>query len=209
MNFETYNLKGSKAGEITLPEEIFGLAINNNLLHQVAVSQASNRRESHAHTKDRGEVAGTGKKPWKQKGTGRARAGSVRSPLWRKGGITFGPRNERSYKKEIPAKMRRKALFMALSGKLADNELIILDALQSEKGKTKEMAELFAKLPVGKATVLVALQKHEPALVKAIFNLKNVKVLEVRNLNSLDVLNSKYFVTTKGGIEELKKVFLK
>ena len=209
MNFETYNQKGSKAGEITLPEEIFGLAINNNLLHQVAVSQASNRRESHAHTKDRGEVAVTGKKPWKQKGTGRARAGSVRSPLWRKGGITFGPRNERSYKKEIPAKMRRKALLMALSGKLADNELIILDALQSEKGKTKEMAELFAKLPVGKATVLVALQKHEPALVKAIFNLKNVKVLEVRNLNSLDVLNSKYFVTTKGGIEELKKVFLK
>lgn len=209
MNFETYNQKGSKAGDITLPEEIFGLAINTNLLHQVSVSQASNRRENHAHTKDRGEVAGTGKKPWKQKGTGRARAGSVRSPLWRKGGITFGPRNERNYKKDIPAKMRRKAIFMALSGKLADNEVIILDSLQSEKGKTKEMAELFAKLPVGKATVLVALEKHDPVLVKAFANLKNISVLEARNLNAFDILNSKYFVTTKAGVEEIKKVFLK
>ena len=209
MKFEIYNQQGKKSGDVSLPEEIFGVAINENLIHQVVTSQASNRRQNSAHSKDRGAVAGTGKKPWKQKGTGRARAGSVRSPLWRKGGITFGPSNERNYKMVIPTAMSRKALFMVLAGKAADNELIVIKDIKVEKPKTKEMVEMFKNLPVEKSSILLVVDKNDKTIIKSVANLNKVSVLEARNLNVLDILNSKYLVITESSIEVLKKTFLK
>ena len=126
MKINLYNQKGEKVGKTDLPDEIFNVEINSDLLHQVIVSQMANKRQSSAHTKDRGDVSGGGKKPWRQKGTGRARHGSRRSPIWVGGGVTFGPKSEKNYKKTIPQKMKRKALFMALSSKVNDDELILL-----------------------------------------------------------------------------------
>jgi len=120
MKATIYNTKGTKAGDIDLPEEVFGLDMNESLVHQVYVSMMSNKRSNIAHTKDRSDVSGGGKKPWKQKGTGRARVGSNRSPIWIGGGITFGPRNDKNFKKKINKKMKSKALFTVLSQKMRD-----------------------------------------------------------------------------------------
>ena len=125
--------------DIELPEIVFGVQKNDALLHQVYVAQYANRRQVLAHTKDRAERAGSGKKPWRQKGTGRARVGSVRSPIWRKGGVIFGPTKDRNFKKDVSKKMNRKALAVALSGKLADKEIVIVDSLKMKEAKTKLM----------------------------------------------------------------------
>src|SRR3990167_5939340 len=124
MKSDVYNAQGKKAGSVELPESVFGVKWNDSLMHQVVTSMQANARPSVAHTKSRGEVRGGGKKPWRQKGTGRARHGSSRSPIWKGGGVTHGPRNEKVYTRAIPRNMRAKALFMALSRKLNDNEII-------------------------------------------------------------------------------------
>src|SRR5436853_6808436 len=128
METKIYNIEGKETGKITLPENIFGLPWNADLVHLVVVGMHANARTNVAHTKDRGEVRGGGKKPWRQKGTGRARHGSIRSPIWRGGGVTHGPRNEKNYARAIPKKIRAKALFMALSRKLKDGEIIFVDS---------------------------------------------------------------------------------
>ena len=140
MLVNTYNKEGKKVGKKRLPKEIFEVPINSDLVHQVVLSQIANRRQKTAKTKDRAEVRGGGRKPWRQKGTGRARAGSIRSPIWRGGGVTFGPTSERVFSKKIPKKMRRKALFMVLSAKAKEKLILVLDDLKSEKPKTKIMA---------------------------------------------------------------------
>jgi len=137
-----YNIKKEKIGTLVLPSELFNLKINSNLVHQALVTQMANSRKKIAQTKDRSEVRGGGIKPWQQKGTGRARHGSIRSPIWKGGGITFGPRTQRNFKKKINKKMKRKALLMALSSKLKDNELILINELKLKKPKTKEMAKI-------------------------------------------------------------------
>src|SRR6185437_9448180 len=129
METKIYNIEGKETGKMTLPENIFGLPWNADLMHQVVVSMRSNARHSIAHTKDRGEVRGGGKKPWQQKGTGRARHGSSRSPIWKGGGVSHGPRKEKLYAKVLPKGMRRKALLVALSRKYKDGEIIFLDKL--------------------------------------------------------------------------------
>ncbi|HOU45813.1 MAG TPA: 50S ribosomal protein L4 [Candidatus Pacearchaeota archaeon] len=210
MKIEVYNQKGEKSGSIDLPKEIFEVEIKPELIHQIATSQYSNKRQNSAHTKDRGEVSGSNKKPHAQKGTGRARAGSKRSPLWIGGGITFGPRNERSYKKEIPKKMKRKALFMVLSGKLRDKELIVLEDLKFDKAKTKDFAGMMKLLPLEKRkTCIVATQDYDKNIIRAAGNIKGIEVIESRNLNVLDLLSSKYLLITKGGIDTVKNIFLK
>ncbi|MCX6759307.1 MAG: 50S ribosomal protein L4 [Candidatus Nealsonbacteria bacterium] len=142
MKYIVYNQQGKEIGQTLLPKEIFDVKVNSDLIHQVAVSQMSNQRIVVAHTKDRGEVRGGGIKPWRQKGTGRARHGSRRSPLWRGGGVTFGPTKDRVFKKKINKKMKKKALFMVLSGKVKNNLLIVLDELRLEEAKTKSLAKL-------------------------------------------------------------------
>lgn len=211
MKATVYNQKGEEVGTTLLPKEIFDVPLNSDLLHQVITSQSSNRRIVIADTKDRGEVSGGGKKPWRQKGTGRARVGSIRSPLWRGGGTVFGPTKEINFKKKINRKMRRLALFMALSQKAKNNFLIILDDLKLEKPKTKLMEQILNKLPCNSEKSLLALPDIEKNkdIVRASGNLPHLQTAEARNLNTLDLLSFKYLVMLKDSIKIIKETFLK
>jgi len=196
MLIETYNQKGERVGETRVPSEIFGVEINPDLVHQVVVSQMANLR------------------PWRQKGTGRARAGSIRSPLWRGGGVTFGPRKEKVFKKKIPQKMKRKAIFMVLSGKLKNNLLILLDDLKIERSKTKLMGEALNNLKkkvkhFKEGSVLVALPKVDKNIVLAARNLPKTETILAKDLNVLDLLSFKYLILTKEAIKQIKEAFLK
>ena len=209
MKYNIYNQEGKEIGQTLLPKEIFGLKTNPDLVHQVVVSQMANRRQVIAHTKDRGEVRGGGRKPWRQKGTGRARHGSIRSPLWRGGGVTFGPTKERVFKKKIPEKMRRLALFMALSGKVKNNLLILLDKLKVEKAKTKLMAEILKKLPCKEKSSLIALPEIDKNLILATRNIPKIETIQAKDLNCLDLLSFKYLIMPKESIKVIKETFIK
>ena len=209
MKYNIYNQEGKEIGQTLLPKEIFGLKTNPDLVHQVVVSQMANRRQVIAHTRDRGEVRGGGRKPWRQKGTGRARHGSIRSPLWRGGGVTFGPTKERVFKKKIPEKMRRLALFMALSGKVKNNLLILLDKLKVEKAKTKLMAEILKKLPCKEKSSLIALPEIDKNLILATRNIPKIETIQAKDLNCLDLLSFKYLIMPKESIKVIKDTFLK
>jgi large subunit ribosomal protein L4 len=216
MLVDTYNQEGKKIGQVRLPKEIFDVKINPDLVHQVVVSQMANRRKVIAHTKNRAEARGGGKKPWRQKGTGRARHGSIRSPLWKGGGVTFGPRKEKVFKKIIPKKMRRKALFMALSGKVKNNLLILLDKLGIEKPKTKEISEIIKNLKLkifrqaqDKGSILIVLSKMDRNLILAVRNIPNLEIIQAKDLNCLDLLSFKYLILPKESIKIIKDTFLK
>jgi large subunit ribosomal protein L4 len=212
MKVKVYNQKGEEVEEMELPEEIFGREINPDLIHQVAYCMMANKRKSFAHTKTRAEVRGGGKKPWPQKGTGRARHGSIRSPIWVGGGVTFGPRKEKKYQKKIPKKMKRLALFSALSGKLKDNEVILLDALKVDQPKTKLMAKILNSLReklIKKGSILIALPKKDDNLKRATKNIPDVETIEARNLNVLDLLSFKYLILLKDSVKVIKETFLK
>jgi len=209
MKVLVYNQTGEQVGTTLLPKEIFGVELNSDLVHQVAVSQIANRRRVVANTKGRGEVRGGGKKPWRQKGTGRARVGSIRSPLWRHGGVTFGPTREKIFKKDIPAKMKRKALFMVLSEKVKNNLLVVLDNLKLEKPKTKLMEEVLKKLPSKNESALIALPEVNKDLVLSSRNIQNSGVIQAKDLNCLDLLSSKYLILPKESIKVIKETFLK
>jgi large subunit ribosomal protein L4 len=208
MKAPIYNQQGEKMGETELPTEIFDVPFNPDLVHQVVVSQMANRRRVIAHTKGRGAVSGGGRKPWAQKGLGRARQGSIRSPQWRKGGVVFGPRNTRVFKKTIPEKMKRKALFSALSEKARENEVILLEDLPQEYSKTKVFHSLLRKLPVQEKTLLVAYPEKAKFLARVARNIPFAHPVPVKGLNALDLLSTKFFLTTKTGLEELKNAFL-
>ncbi len=214
MKYPLYNLKGEEIGTTSLPKEIFEVKINHDLVHQVALSQSANRRQVIAHTKDRSEVSGGGKKPWKQKGTGRARHGSIRSPLWKGGGVTFGPTNERVFSQKIPKKMKKKALFMVLSGKASEKLIVVLDELKMEKPKTKEIAALIKTLKskikdfgVGK-TMIITPVKDENIYFSA-RNISGVSIVEAKNINIFDLLSVKYLMMPKESIKAIKETFLK
>lgn len=207
MKITLYNTKGEETGTAELPAAIFEVPWNPDLVYQVVVSQMGNRRRVIAHTKGRGAVSGGGRKPWAQKGLGRARQGSIRSPQWRKGGVVFGPRNTRVFKKTIPEKMKRKALFSALSEKARDKEMILLEDLPQEYSKTKAFHSLLRKLPVQEKTLLVAYPEKAKFLARAVRNISFARPVPVKSLNALDLLSAKFFLTTKTGIEELEKTF--
>lgn len=209
MKVAVYNQEGKKVDEISLPKEIFDVKLNSDLLHQIVVSQMANKRQITAHTKDRSEVRGGGKKPWRQKGTGRARHGSIRSPLWRGGGITFGPRKDRIFEKDIPKKMRRKALFMVFSEKAKGNLLVILDKIEIDKPKTKEFAKILRKLPCKENSCLIALPEYDKKVFLSARNIKKTNIVEARNLNVIDLMSSKYLLMEKETIKTLEKTFLK
>jgi large subunit ribosomal protein L4 len=214
MMAKIYNTKGEIVGETELPSEIFDIDFNPDLVHQVVVSQMANKRKPIAHTKTREEVSGSGRKIWPQKHMGRARHGDIRAPIFRHGGVAHGPRKEKIYKVKIPKKMRRKALFMVLSQKVKDNELILLDDLKIEKPKTKLMAKIIQNLRekienFKKGSVLIAIPKKDENLILAARNIPKVGVLEARNLNCLDLLNYKFLLMPKESIEKIKETFLK
>lgn len=207
MLVKTYNQNGEEIGETELPKEVFEVKMNSDLVHQVALSQMANRRQKVAKAKDRSEVRGGGRKPWRQKGTGRARHGSIRSPLWRGGGVTFGPRTEKVLKKRIPKKMRRKALFMVLSAKSKENLLLVLESLKIEKAKTKEMAGILNKLPSKTKSVLIALSEKDDNLIRAAGNIPKVETIQAKDLNVLDLLSYKYLLIPKEAIKVIEKTF--
>ena len=212
MEYPLYNQKAENIGKVDLPDRIFNLKMNNDLVHQIVTSQRSNQRQVIAHTKGRGEVRGGGKKPWKQKGTGRARVGSIRSPIWKGGGVTFGPTKERNFKKKINKKMARKALFMVLSSKARDKQLLVLDDVRLENSKTKEMAVILKKLSSlmgSKPTTLLILPTMEEKIKRSAKNLPSFSAVEARNLNPLEVLSYKYLVLVKDSVDALSKTFSK
>jgi large subunit ribosomal protein L4 len=204
MEAKIYNNTGKEAGNISLPDAVFGLPYNADLVHQVFTSMNSNLRANTAKTKDRSEVSGTGKKPWKQKGTGRARHGSKRSPIWVKGGVAHGPSNERNYKKKINKKMARAALFVALSEKLRNGQILFVDSLTPKEMKTKEASKMLTALSVvsgfdrlagsQKVVAHIAFDKKEDVVTKSFNNIPFVETAELRNLNLLDVLNRRYLI---------------
>ncbi len=207
-----YNQKGEKTGQIKLPKEIFEVALNKDLVHQVVVSQAANRRQGSAHTKTRAEVRGGGKKPWRQKGTGRARAGSIRSPIWRGGGVTFGPTNKRVFKKSIPKKIRQKALLMALSSKVKNRSLILLNKLEFKEAKTKEVVRMIeilkSKIKIFKeGSILIVLPEINKNIILSARNIPKVKTIQAKELNALDLLSYKYLIILKKSIEVIKETF--
>jgi len=206
METVVYTKAGKKSGSTKLPGEIFGLPWNADLVHQVVVSQQANRRSVIASTKGRGEVRGGGVKPWRQKGTGRARHGSSRSPIWIGGGVTHGPLKEKDYSKKINKKMRTKALFTILSKKFKDNEIIFLDSLSFVEGKTKEAESVvkglskikgFEKIvkPLGNSALFTLADNEAKIQTKKSFkNIASVDVRDVENLSALDALSYTYIV---------------
>jgi large subunit ribosomal protein L4 len=208
MLIKVYNQEGKEVEEMELPDEVFGLKISSDLVHQAVVAQTANAREVLAHTKDRSEVSGGGKKPWRQKGTGRARHGSNRSPIWRGGGVTFGPTNERNFSLKINKKMRKRALLMVLSGKVKNDQLIVLDDLKINEAKAKEVAKIIKNLGGAKKDIkrgaLVALAEKNENVIKAARNISKIETISIDSLNVVDVLKMKYLVMTKDGINKLK-----
>ena len=205
MKVATYDQEGKEVGQTLLPKEIFGLEVNQDMIHQVVVSQTANRRQVSAHTKGRGQVSGGGKKPWRQKGTGRARHGSTRSPIWRHGGVALGPTKDRNFKQKINRKMKKAAMLMVLSAKAQKNFLVVLETLKLEKGKTKTMAQLLQKLPCKNESALIVLPGMEKNIILATRNLEKAKPAQVKELNALDLLSFKYVVMPKESIKFLKE----
>lgn len=204
MKTDIYNTQGKKVSSVELPENVFGVAWNNALMYQVVRSMQFNARTPVAHTKGRGDVRGGGKKPWQQKGTGRARHGSIRSPIWKGGGVTHGPSNEKVFTREIPKKMRAKALYMALSRKFKNGELILVDSLGMKEPKTKSAKETlvalskvsgFEKLASKKKNAaLVAFSGRSEAAEKSFRNIGSITLADVRNLNPVSVLRATYLI---------------
>jgi large subunit ribosomal protein L4 len=199
-----YDQKGAEAGMIDLPAKVFGASWRADLVHQVVEGMRSNKRAGTADTKDRGEVRGGGKKPWKQKGTGRARHGSSRSPIWVGGGVTHGPLAEKNYKRKVSKKMRAQALFSVLSKKLKDNEILFVDSLATSKISTKSalatvksLAKASGFKPLAnskKPRVLTALFGRSVETEKSFRNLPQLEIVFLKNLNPLDVLNHQYLL---------------
>ena len=201
-----YNQEGKVTGELELNAAHFGVKVNPALVHEVAIAQAANARRSIAHTKTRGEVRGGGKKPWKQKGTGRARQGSTRSPQWVGGGVAFGPRNVRNFSVKVNRKAKQKALFMALSDKVSSDNMFVLESFQPKEVKTKFAAKLFTTLPM-KRKALAVIPKSDAALLRMVRNLPNIKLVTVNSLNLEDILTYNTLVFWKDTVPAFETLY--
>lgn len=232
IRLDVYNQKAEKSGEVEVSEKVFGISVNEDLLHQAVVTQISNERQVLAHTKGRGDVRGGGKKPWRQKGTGRARAGSSRSPIWIGGGVTFGPTKDRNFSKKINKKMKQKALLMALSDKIKHKGVVVLDDLKTDEFKTKIFDEIFKKIEKNilkienrktkdsedskskiekknkyKRSFLVMIDEKDEKIKFSIRNLSGVKFINLNNINIVDLLKFKNLILTKAVLEAVEKAY--
>lgn len=203
MELPVYNQEGKETGKMTLPESVFGVSWNGDLVHQVVTSMFSNARTPIAHTKGRGEVSGGGKKPWRQKGTGRARHGSIRSPIWVKGGVAHGPTKEKNYSKKINKQMKTAALRAILSQKAKEGEVLLIDSLSLSEPKTKEAKKVlsalggikgFERMPTARRGAFIALPEKNENAKRGFRNFGNISVSEIASLNPVDALNFKYLV---------------
>ncbi|MEN9524215.1 MAG: hypothetical protein RL536_284 [Candidatus Parcubacteria bacterium] len=201
-----YNQDGKATGKIKLSESVFGVAWNADLVHEIVRLMNSNSRRPIAHTKMRGDVRGGGKKPWQQKGTGRARHGSIRSPIWVGGGVAHGPRNDKNFERKINKKAKAQALYSILSRKLKDGEILFVDSMNIPAPKSKEAKNIISSLSKVKGfeklrtkstnAAIIALDKKTEALSKSFRNFANVSVEEFRNINPVSILNHSYLIVT-------------
>ncbi len=203
-----YNLEGQNKGEIELNSQIFAVEVNPVVVQQVVEAYLANKREVLAHTKLISDVRGGGRKPWKQKGTGRARHGSSRSPLWKGGGVTFGPRKNRNFAKKVNKKMKLKALFMVLSDKLKNEKLMVLEDFNLDKRKTKDLLKIFKNVNLDDKKLVLGLDKKNINIQDSAKNIKNVKVMPVDSFNVYTLLKYENLVLTKSSIEKISKHFI-
>jgi large subunit ribosomal protein L4 len=200
-----YNQDGTEAGEQKLDPKVFGVKANKALIHEIVVAQESNARETIANTKTRADVRGGGKKPWKQKHTGRARHGSTRSPIWKGGGVVFGPRLGRVWSKKVNKKAKQAALRMVLSDKAAANQIIVLTALDLKEYKTKAVVALLKNLPTDGRKSLIAMPAVSEKAWKSAANLKTVTISKTDSLNIVDIMKNKFLIITADGVAALTK----
>ncbi|MFA6171068.1 MAG: 50S ribosomal protein L4 [Patescibacteria group bacterium] len=235
IKIKVQNQEGAEVGEMNLSDKVFGVEANNEVLRQVVTAMMANKRKVLAHTKTRSNVRGGGKKPWKQKGTGRARAGTIRSPLWKGGGITFGPLKERNFKLKINKKTNRKAICMVMSDRVKDEKFFVLNELKLEEYKTKKFEEVLNKIlgsgkisaqevkPVGgqgdkagakaakkkekKRSAIVVLDKKDDKAARSGKNLEGVRVINLDNINVLDLLKYREMIITEPAVKKLEEKY--
>ena len=200
-----FDMTGKRVGEITLSDAIFGIEPNTSVMHAAVVNYLANQRQGTQSTLTRSEVSGGGRKPWKQKGTGRARQGSTRAPQWTHGGIALGPK-PRDYSYELPKKVKRLALKSAFSTKVADNDLIVVDNIAVEGFKTKAVVEMLSKLGADKKALIV-MPELDQKLIKSAANIPGVKTALVNTINVYDILNYDKFIVAKGALEKIEEVY--
>lgn len=204
---KVYNLTGEVLKEEELNPQVFGIAVKPELVQQVVEAQLANSRQVLAHTKGRSEVRGGGRKPWRQKGTGRARHGSIRSPLWRGGGVIFGPTKERNYTKAVNKKVKKKALKMVLSDKVNHEAIILMENLSLNEPKTKKVVEMMKKLPLNNKSTLIILDKKDDNIIRSCRNLPLIDTLPVESLNVVDLLKFEYLLTTIKAIKRIETIY--
>ena len=205
MNIEVKNIRGESVDEIEIQDDVFGASMNSALVHQVVVGQLANKRQGTSKTKTRSEVSGGGRKPWPQKHTGRSRQGSIRSPLWKGGGVTFGPA-PRSYRQRTPKKMRRAAIRMTLSDKARAGSLIVVDALALDRPKTKDFVAMMQALGVERSVLLVGDGAEHDAL-RAGRNVQGIDMLPADLLNAVDVLNHRTLIMTLDAVRRAEALW--
>lgn len=199
------DMTGKSVGEVTLSDAIFGITPNKTVMHAAVVNYLANQRQGTQSTKTRTEVSGGGRKPWKQKGTGRARQGSTRSPQWTHGGIALGPK-PRDYSYSLPKKVKRLALKSAFSAKVLDNEIIVVDNISVESFKTKTVIEMLSKLGANKKALIV-MPELDLKFIKSASNIPGVKTALVNTINVYDILNCDTFIVAKGALEKIEEVY--
>ncbi|CCQ93484.1 ribosomal protein L4 [[Clostridium] ultunense Esp] len=200
-----YNILGEQVGEIELNEDVFGIEVNQHVLYEVVKNQLANSRQGTQSVKTRAEVRGGGRKPWRQKGTGRARQGSIRAPHWVGGGVAFAPK-PRDYGYRVPKKVKRLAMKSALSSKVLNNEIIVLEELNLEEPKTKEMAKILENIKASKKALIV-MDKKNINVIKSARNIPNVETTFVNTLNVYDILKFDSFIITKDAVRKVEEVF--
>ena len=201
---DLYNREGQKVGDLQLADTVFAVEVNEDVLHQVVVAQLANKRQGNQSAKTRAEVSGGGKKPWRQKGTGRARQGSIRAPQWIHGGVVFAPK-PRDYKMSIPKSMRRVAMKSALTSKVNENELVVLESLELDAPKTKEMVKMINAFE-GKKPLIVVPESNE-VVYKSVRNIEGATVVPVNNINVYDILRHDKFIITKEAVSKIEEVY--
>jgi len=202
---DVYNMNGEVVGNTELSDKVFGVEVNKNALHIAVVNQLANKRQGTQSTKTKSEVRGGGRKPWRQKGTGRARHGSIRSAQWVKGGIALGPK-PRSYSYTLPKKLKRIAMKSALTSKVIDNEIIVLDELNLDAIKTKQMVNVLNNLKVDSSALIVLSDKNEN-VTKSARNIPGVKTAFVNTINVYDILKHEKFIITKDAVSKVEEVY--
>ncbi|WP_069650742.1 50S ribosomal protein L4 [Caloranaerobacter ferrireducens] len=200
-----YNVSGQQIGDIELSDSVFGVEINEHVLYEAVKNHLANRRQGTQSAKTRSEVRGGGRKPWRQKGTGRARHGSIRSPIWKGGGVVFAPK-PRDYSYKLPKKIKRLAMKSALSSKVVNGEIIVLDELKMDRPKTKDMVSILNNLNSNKKALIVMSEKDEN-VVKSARNIQGVSTTLVNTLNVYDILNCDSFIITKDAVRKVEEVY--